>query len=43
MISSDYLIMKELKIDCLKWLKNNFTQIIIEAYYRDERDEIPID
>ena len=43
MISSDYLIMKELKRECLNWLKDNLTQIFIEAFYRDENDDIPID
>ena len=43
MISSDYLIMKELKQECLKWLKSHFTQIIIEAFYKDQNDDIPID
>ena len=43
LISSDYLIMAELKVECLQWLKDNFINIIIEAYYKDEKEDIPVD
>ena len=43
LISSDYLIMEELKQECFLWLRDNFNMIMIEAYYKDHKDEIPLD